>query len=648
MKTNNVIMTYEEDIFEKYMKMHPNANPKKVKEIIISITEKRLKDVPCKLHNNITHEWIDTGMLDVFDWIETRKPIITGNGTFFRQHSEYLAPEVSMIEALGSRRDSLKKTMFTHKKSSNEYNNLNTSQGSVKVIMNADYGGCGATTSPFFNIYIPPATTGTAKNLTTTLICCLEYLTGTTDKWAKNNNINELMDCINIVLNDNEDRELINDYYSAEDVCKWLVSRTNNMSINDYNQLLLYLKSLNNYQLCKLMLAFNIHLVLQKYLGNEIGRIVSYLKQNKLDINNITVDTLFASGYGKTIPDEIKDDLLRVSKIVCDNCVYAYLINDAETRANYMENRMIVCVTDTDSLMVHFAHYINSFQCSDIASHNFRDACIISSAIGMRLFIEHIIPKYVKYWASNCGIQDEYFRKKFVFKNEFGFLAMALSAKKMYAASQFVQEGAPRDPHEIAVTGLSFKKRDSPEFLEPIMIDLYDRCILTPDKINVEALYEKYVEIRKQITSEMVHTTAYFKVQSYQDPSAYDPKKVLPDQIRGSIIWNNLFPDEEIMPPDRVKIIPLSFKLLKEQAHINPNAAEVLRISLIDNDDEKHDPVICLPEHYAEVPEWISPIIDVEFTADKLLSSFKQLLGLFGFYLADTKGGVMPSRMICI
>ena len=33
------------------------------------------------------------------------------------------------------------------------------------------------TTSPFFNIYIPPATTGTAKNLTTTLICCLEYLT---------------------------------------------------------------------------------------------------------------------------------------------------------------------------------------------------------------------------------------------------------------------------------------------------------------------------------------------------------------------------------------------------------------------------------------------------------------------------------------
>ena len=56
---------------------------------------------------------------------------------------------------------------------------------------------------------------------------------------------------------------------------------------------------------------------------------------------------------------------------------------------------------------------------------------------------------------------DEYYRKKFVFKNEFRFSAKALIAKKMYASSMFVQEGSPRDIHDIAISGLSFKKRDA-------------------------------------------------------------------------------------------------------------------------------------------------------------------------------------------
>ena len=58
------------------MKMHPDADANKVKSIIIDITEKRLRNIPSKLHNNITKEWLETDMLSIFDWIENRKPII--------------------------------------------------------------------------------------------------------------------------------------------------------------------------------------------------------------------------------------------------------------------------------------------------------------------------------------------------------------------------------------------------------------------------------------------------------------------------------------------------------------------------------------------------------------------------------------------
>ena len=638
-------MQYENDIYEKYMKMHPDANPEKVRQIIINITEKRMKNIPVKMHNNVTHEWLDTSMLDVFDWIDQRHPIITGNGTFFKQHSEYLAPEVVMLDGMETRRDTLKGRMLTLSKGTIEYENENTAQGSIKVIMNAEYGGAGATSSPFFSLYIPPATTGTAKNLTTTLICCLEYISGCDDRWAKNNNINELMDHINIVLNDKEPREIFLDRYSVDEVCEWLVSRTNNVSKKDYIQLHKYLSTLDAMQLCKLMLSCNVHLVLQKYLYPEVNKIASYLKSHRLDIENITKESLYQSGYGKTAPDEIAKEIEYVSKMICDNCVYPYLINDAEVRANNMENRKVVCVTATDSLMVHFAHFIDSFQ-TDVG--NLRDSCIIASALGMRIYIEHIIPKYVEYWAINCGIEDEKYRKKFKFKNEFGFLAMALIAKKMYAASMFVQEGAVRDPHDIAVTGLSFKKRDSAEFLEPVMNDIYDKYILTSEKIDVEAIYNEYQAVRHRIISEMKTSTEYFKVLSYQDPNAYDPNKVLPDQIRGSIVWNGIMSDEEILPPDRVKVILLSFELLDKYAPTDPKVNQILHLSLKGNEDRKHGPVICLPEHYKTIPDWIAKVIDVEYTADKLLSPFKQVFSLFNFYLPDTQGGMLPTRLLCL
>ena len=220
-----VLDRYQDRIIDMYCKAHPNLDRAMVASKVIEFTNERMKNIPCQLHNNITHDRIDTTVLDTFVWIENRQPIITGNGTFFKQHEEYLAPEVTFIDALGDRRSGLKKEMLALEKGTSEYDNKNTGQGNVKVAMNAEYGGSGTTASPFFNLYIPPATTGTAKNLTTTLICCLEFLSGNEHKYAKLNNVNELMDMINIVLKDTKERDHIKDYsYTPEEVCKYLVS----------------------------------------------------------------------------------------------------------------------------------------------------------------------------------------------------------------------------------------------------------------------------------------------------------------------------------------------------------------------------------------------------------------------------------------
>ena len=642
----NPYQTYLDRIFEMYMQTHPDRNPDKVRQHIQDLTDRNFKNIPCRLHNNISHETIETNMCSTFDWIEQRSPIITGNGTFFMQHEEYLAPIVVMLETLQKERKNVKKEMYKHDKKSVEYALLNTEQGSIKVIMNADYGGSGTTLSPFYSCYIPPATTGSAKVMTTTLICCLEMLSGNHDKWAKIQNINGLYDFIHIVLSDTEERpNRIHDKFDVDEVASALLEFVFNYTVEDVTYLKLYLKSLTDDQLTKLRLAFHIKYVMEEYLSNEIDITMEYLKSHQLDWNNITKDTLQIAGFGTTIPSEIEKYVNRISEVVLDNCCYPFILNDNEVRAAEMKNRLIVCVTDTDSLMVHFSAYIDTFHAR---VENFRDSCIIASALGMRLFVENIIPKMVKYLTIGCNIKDEYYRKKFVFKNEFGFLAQALVAKKMYASSMFVQEGSPRDIHDIAISGLSFKKRDSAEFLEPIMVHLYDKYILTADRVSVEGIMDEYYALREKLKGELEHNIGYYQVLGLKDVSAYDSNKILPEQMRGALVWNELMPDEKLMPMDRVYVVRLSFDKMQQHVSDDPKIAEVLRMTLINNEKMKDTPFICLPEHYKEIPEWIRPIIDKDGMVDKLLTPFKQLLSLFDVMVAETKAGTVSSRMICL
>lgn len=660
----NVVSYYIDAVCDMYQKIHPDVNPDIIRRHASEYINGSFTDIPCTMKNNITHENRETTVSQVFEWIDERQPIITGNGAFFMQHDEYLAPTVTMLESLKSNRSKVKKKMYTFPKGSTDYINLDTSQGNIKVIMNADYGGSGTQLSPFYSVYIPPATTGSAKNITTTLICCLEFLSHNNNQWAKIKNMNGLFDMIHIVLTDEEDRDIIKDSYSPEMVTDELLTRVITWDSQDRDILFKYIRTLSNEERTRLMLSFNIHLVLEKYLCGDMKVLSDYMKSHQLDVDNISTESLSVAGFGVKAPEELQSIFDHVNKVVMENCCYPFILDDAESRATEM-TRDIVCVTDTDSLMLHFAHYVDSFQ---TRTHEFRDSCLMATAIGVRLFVENIIPKMVGYVANGCNIKDKYYRDKFRFKNEFGFLAMALFAKKMYASSCFVQEGNPRDIHKMAISGMSFKKRDAAEFLAPVMVDLYDKNILTVKKIHVDSLLDKYYELRQLLSDNLRKNTQFYQVAGLKTVAAYDAKKVLPDAMRGALVWNMMFEDEEMHPMDRVIVIKLDWNKLESLANTDARINQLFSFNkilyidhgalaqgwqdrngpVIDNENMKHSPVICLPEGTIDVPEWMRECIDEEGTIDKLLSPFKQLLGLFDVYMAETKSGMIASRMVCI
>ena len=178
------------------------------------------------------------------------------------------------------------------------------------------------------------------------------------------------------------------------------------------------------------------------------------------------------------------------------------------------------------------------------------------------------------------------------------------------------------------------------------MVDLYDKYVLTDNRVRPNSILDEYDALRHKILGELDQHTGYYQVQSIKDVSAYSADKVLPEQMRGALVWNAVMPDEQLLPMDRVIVVRLSFDLMRKYASSNPKIAEVLRLSLIDNEKEKTVPFICLPENYKELPDWIKPIIDKEGTTDRLLTPCKQLLSLFDIMVAETKAGMVPSRMI--
>ena len=640
----NIIEKHDSQIVELYHKMHPELNPDEIMKYVKSFSEKHVIDIPCVMHNNSKNKRIQTTVSKAMSYVDQRQPIITGNGTFVKQHAELTAPTVKMLESLQHKRGVKKKAMFDCAEGSIEYKLKYTGQLNVKIVMNAEYGGAGTPLSPFYNQYVPAATTASAKALTTTLICCLELCSGNTNVWIQMN-ISQLYDFIHVILSNTEDRPniIIDDSVTPKMVMKYLSKKVHDFTFEDSVYLNKYLETLTTEQLSRLMYAFNVKYALRKLVSNEVKQVMDYIKANMIDIENMTEDTIHRMGAGTKIPEDIMIPMTRIINVVMDNCIYPYLIDDNEVRCDYMK-RCIVCVTDTDSLMVHFSSFLQYLFVDDIPS--FRDKCLCASAFGRMLYVENIIPKFVQYQALNCNIKDKYYRDKFIFKNEFLFLAMTLYSKKMYAMSTLIQEGKPRNPHKISFTGLSFKKRDSAQFLEPVMRELYDKYILTGSKIQPEKIYESYMFHQNKLMKELSETTAYFKQGSVKPAESY--KKAIPAQVRGALIWNTLYPDEKMQTLDRVYVVPLSWDLMDEHSKNDSKVAALLQLCLKGNKKRKSDPYISIPESYKTLPPFIAKCVNKQFAIDKILSPYKQIAGLFDFVMPETYGAQTMSRLIAL
>ena len=133
MKENKFIKKYKKSMIKIMNRINPKWDKDVVEPVLDKMIDKNVRDPEVTLHNNYTNEMKQTKLLSVFDWALERKPIIAGNGTFYKNQHEAINPIARMLEGFLNKRKKIKKEMFAiEDESSYAYKNKDRNQGIQK------------------------------------------------------------------------------------------------------------------------------------------------------------------------------------------------------------------------------------------------------------------------------------------------------------------------------------------------------------------------------------------------------------------------------------------------------------------------------------------------------------------------------------
>ena len=115
---SNYLKKYRSRMTDVMIKTHPNWKKKDVEKVITKMIEKRFMNPDVVVDNNYTGDTKETTLLTVLDWTLDKKPLIAGNGTFYKNQHEAINPIARMLDMFAENRSNYKKKMF---EASNKY-----------------------------------------------------------------------------------------------------------------------------------------------------------------------------------------------------------------------------------------------------------------------------------------------------------------------------------------------------------------------------------------------------------------------------------------------------------------------------------------------------------------------------------------------
>ena len=201
---SHFVKKYKKEMTKNLLAMNPKWDKEDVEKIVEKQILKNIQNPEVSLDNNYTGEHSDATLLSVLDWVDKRKPLIAGNGTFYKNQHEAINPIANMLNGMLTKRKAFKKQMFSIEDAeSREYKDLDLKQGNEKINCNSYYGGSGAKTSAFYSKWSGPSTTGTAQSVISCAYTTFEAFAGDNYTFI---DLDECITWLNVILKEEKDR----------------------------------------------------------------------------------------------------------------------------------------------------------------------------------------------------------------------------------------------------------------------------------------------------------------------------------------------------------------------------------------------------------------------------------------------------------
>lgn len=626
-----------EENLASFKLMYPNADENELRSILRDIAQERCVDVPAIIHNDYQdNSVVNCSLLSVANWIDTNKPICAGNGTFFKNHNYVTSPIQNVIDNRIKNRKYYQKIRDSFEdEDSYEYRYNDIMQAESKIKVNSIYGSFGTPTFQLYNRYTASATTGTAQ----ALISATEQ--GIEAFLSNNVLFRSVGECVRYITN-----ILTKDTYT-EEILTSVTAITDPIQVFDLlkGRFDVWIDSYTNI-IMEMLRNASVSDLTKIYYKNNLYALMSNEVPHKILCKIFHITTEFKNP--NDVPENIQSDLETLWQY-CDELVF-YNHPYEETIKRLKEcNRDSVVLIDTDSNIVNIEPWIDYLR--DTVWHqsgtsmNEEDS-VFTSVNTIAFLITQMIKSLLSNLTGRRNVLERY-ESRINMKNEYYFTRMILAkVKKRYMSAIALKEGRLFSPQKIDIKGHDFKKAGVNQDIHDKIVHIAKEYILEPKEIQIGDVLKELDVLETDIRESLARgERKYLLRQNCKVMKAYK-NPMSQGAVKGPMLWNVLFPNNEIMVPDKLDMLIIK---IRSEEDLEPIKDKFPREYNILVNEVFHGPVeefhkdltyFALPNNGEPVPEFIRPFIDVDKIISRNIGTFLPVQEALGMVSGIGKQGL--------
>jgi hypothetical protein len=507
-------------------------------------------------------------------------------------------------------------------------------QKTYKLLANSFYGATVEKNSIFYNENFGPSITYTGVVIITTAVKAFETFMSNNFEFEK---IQDVLLYMKRVYDENySHKNIVDKHISKEELLNYILDKFPNKTQYDVNVISSVISRLDQHSIDKIYYKNNLYKFFENTPVKELyDKIIG--RKDFLNPNSP--------------PEDMIEDLNKIWSYLEEWVLYSYLsfyrMSDAENK-----KRKTVLVVDTDSnflMLDPFYKYFKNIYPDRIDN---TDESRVSTVNIATYFLAKVIER--TYWNLTKELNIPADKRPIInMKNEFFYKRlMTTRNKKSYAGILIMQEGHLFEKPKLDIKGLAIRKVSVNANVREYFTDMLKTHILESEKINLGRIFGSFAKLEREISDSLKSGNVLYslpakvnEMESYKNPYQIQ-------SLRGAIIWNELFPDQEIVLPTKVNLLKLNINSLEDLA--NPSNSipmreyEIIKRTIYDNKDlSKYGfKVLAMPKSVKNVPDWLVRFIDTETMVNDHVKSGIILLESLGFKTLDILNSQFPTNIL--